>query len=426
MSFGIALSGLDAAQNDLNVTANNIANSQTTGFKSSRSDFAELYANSTTAAKTQIGNGVQLQQIEQSFGQGDVETTGNSLDLALSGSGFFVVSQGGAQQFTRAGNFQTDNKGNVVNGNGQNLQVYAPNANGTFNTTSLTNLQLPTGNSPPLATTTGALDFNLPANATPPTTTPFDPTDPNTYTQSTSMTVYDSLGAAHTASFYFANSGANTWNAYEYIDNVAVNPTAPAATAPTPVQMTFTNTGTLSAVTDNSGAAAGAANPDAIVFGPYTPTTGAAPMNITYNLADATQFGQTFGVTSVTQDGYTTGQISGVSVSDTGVVQANYTNGQSKNLGQVAVATFANQQGLQQVQDTNWVQTFASGQPVFSQAGSAGVGNIQAGALEQSNVDITAQLVNMITAQRAFQANSEMISTDNSITQTIINIPNQG
>lgn len=424
MAFGIALSGLDAAQNDLNVTANNIANSQTTGFKSSRSDFAELYANSTTAAKTQVGNGVQLQQVEQQFGQGDIQTTGNSLDMALSGTGFFVVSQGGAQQFTRAGNFQTDSNGNVVNASGQNLQVYAPNANGTFNTTSLVNLQLPTGQSAPAATTTGSLDFNLPANATPPTAAPFDPTDPNSYNQSTSMTVYDSLGAAHTASFYFVNTGANTWNAFEYLDNVPVNATGNPAAAPSAVQLTYSNTGTLTSVTDATGVTT--ANADAISFGTYAPTTGAAAMNITYNLSNATQFGQSFGVTSVTQNGFTTGQISGVSVSATGVVQANYTNGQSKDLGQVAVATFADQQGLQQVQNTNWVQTFASGQPVFSQAGGAGVGSVQAGALEQSNVDITAQLVDMITAQRAFQANATMISTDNSITQTIINIPSQG
>src|ERR1700743_1714503 len=152
MAFGIALSGLDAAQDDLNVTANNIANSQTTGFKSSRSDFAELYASSTTASKTQIGNGVEEQEVEQSFTQGDVNTTGNSLDMALSGNGFFVVSQGGSQQFTRAGNFQTDSNGNVITAAGQNLQVSAPNANGTFNTTSLVNLQLPTGNAPPSAT----------------------------------------------------------------------------------------------------------------------------------------------------------------------------------------------------------------------------------------------------------------------------------
>jgi flagellar hook protein FlgE len=423
MPFGIALSGLDAAQSDLNVTANNIANSQTTGFKSSNANFAELFATSNSAANTQIGNGVQLQQVEQEFTQGDINTTGNNLDLALSGNGFFTVSQGGAQEFTRAGAFQTNNDGFVVNAAGQNLQVYSPNANGTFNTTSLANLQIPTGDSAPQASTTGTLDFNLPADATPPAAIPggFTPTNANTYNQSTSMTLYDSLGAAHTASFYFVNSGANTWNAYEYIDGNPVPPAATPGAAPTPVALTYSDTGQLTTVAD----VAAGTNPDAISFGTYQPTTGAAAMNIAYDLSGSTQFGQNFGVTSVTQNGFTTGQISGVSVSSTGIVQANYTNGQAKSLGQVAVANFADQNGLGQVQNTNWVQTFASGQPVFGQAGGANLGVIQSGSIEQSNVDITAQLVNMITAQRAFQANAEMISTDNSVTQTIINIPNQ-
>jgi flagellar hook protein FlgE len=416
MSFGIALSGLNAAQSDLNTTANNIANSQTTGFKSSNTNFAELFANSTSASNTQIGNGAQLQQVEQQFTQGDIQTTGNSLDLALSGNGFFTVSQGGAVQYTRAGSFQTDNTGFVTNAAGQNLQVYAPNANGTFNTTSLTNLQIPTGDSAPQASTTGTLDFNLPADATPPAAVPggFTPANASTYNQSTSMTLYDSLGAAHTASFYFVNTGANTWNAFQYVDGTAVN-------AGKPVALTYSTSGTLQSVTD----AAAGTNPDAISFGSFAPTTGAAAMNITYNLSGSTQFGENFGVTSVSQNGFTTGQISGTSVSATGVVQANYTNGQSKDLGQIAVANFADQNGLQQEQNTNWVQTFASGQPVYGQAGGADFGVIQSGSLEQSNVDITAQLVNMITAQRAFQANAEMISTDNSITQTVINIPNQ-
>jgi flagellar hook protein FlgE len=414
MSFGIALSGLDAAQSNLNVTANNIANSATTGFKSSNANFAELFAVSPQGVSdTQIGNGVQLQQVEQQFSQGDIQTTGNSLDLALSGNGFFTVSSGGTQQFTRAGSFQTNANGEVVNAAGQNLQVYAPTANGSFNTTSLSNLVIPTGDSPPAATTTASLAFNLPASSAAPTATPFDPTNANSYNQSTSMTVYDSLGAAHTASFYFVNTGGSTWNAYQYVDGNAVN-TAPVA-------LTYSNSGALTGVTDS----AGGTDPTAVDFGTYTPTTGAAPLNITYDMADTTQYGNTFGVTAITQDGFTTGQISGVSVSSTGVVQANYTNGQSKALGQVAVANFADQQALQQVGNTNWEQTFASGQPVYGQAGGSGVGLVESGSLEQSNVDITAQLVNMITAQRAFQANAEMISTENSITQTVINIPNQ-
>ena len=165
MSFGIALSGLDAAQSNLNVTANNIANSATTGFKSSNANFAELFAVSPQGVSdTQIGNGVQLQQVEQQFSQGDIQTTGNSLDLALSGNGFFTVSSGGSDQYTRAGSFQTNANGDVVNAAGQNLQVYAPTANGSFNTTSLTNLVIPTGDSAPAATTTASLAFNLPAS----------------------------------------------------------------------------------------------------------------------------------------------------------------------------------------------------------------------------------------------------------------------
>jgi flagellar hook protein FlgE len=415
MSFGIALSGLDAAQSDLNVTANNIANSATTGFKSSTANFAELFAVSTQGVSdTQIGNGVQLQQVEQQFSQGDVETTGNSLDLALSGNGFFTVSSNGAQQFTRAGSFSTNNVGQVVNAAGQNLQVYAPTASGGFNTTSLTNLTIPTGDSAPAASTTASMTFNLPADSTAPTAVPFSPANANSYNQSTSLTLYDSLGAAHTASMYYVNTGGSTWDAYEYIDGTAVN-------AGAPVKLTYSNSGALTGVVD----AVGGTNSAAVNFGTYTPTTGAAAMNVTFNLASSTQYGDDFGVTSVTQNGFTTGQISGVSVSGTGVVQANYTNGQSTSLGQVAVANFADQGGLQQVGNTNWVETFASGQPVFGAAGGAGVGNIESGSLEQSNVDITAQLVNMITAQRAFQANAEMVSTENAITQTVIGIPNQ-
>jgi flagellar hook protein FlgE len=414
MSFGIALSGLDAAQSDLNVTANNIANAGTTGFKSSTAQFSELFsAAAQGVSHTQVGGGVQLTDVQQQFSQGDIQTTGNSLDMALNGNGFFTVSDAGSTQYTRAGSFTTNADGYVVNSQGQFLQVYAPTASGQFNTTSLNNLQIPTGDSAPAASTQASMVFNLPANSTPPANSPFSPTDSNSYNQSTSLTLYDSLGAAHTASFYFVNTGAGAWNAYEYIDGAQVNST--------PVQLTYGSSGALTAVKD----AAGGTNPQAISFGTYTPTTGGAAMKVAYNLASTTQYGDQFGVTSETQDGYTTGQLSGVSVSSTGVVQAKYTNGQSKALGQVAIANFADQQGLQQVDNTNWVQTFMSGPAVYGQAGGAGVGMIQSGAVENSNVDITTQLVNMITAQRAFQANAEMVSTENQITQTVIGIPTQ-
>lgn len=414
-SFGIALSGLDAAQSDLNTTANNIANSATTGFKSSTSEFSELFSSSAQGVSdTQIGGGVQLAQVQQQFSQGNIETTGNSLDMALNGNGFFTVADNGAMQYTRSGSFNTNADGFVTNIQGQFLQVYAPTASGGFNTTNLVNLQIPTGDSAPAATTSGSMVFNLPASATPPADSPFSPTDSNSYNQSTSMTLYDSLGAAHTASFYFVNGGSGAWNVYEYIDGNAVNAQ--------PAGLQYSSSGALTAATNPGG---GAVSPEAINFGTYTPSTGGAAMNVTYNFANTTQYGNSFGVTSETQNGYTTGQLSGVSISSTGVVQANYTNGQSTALGQVAIANFPDEEGLQQVDNTNWVQTFASGSAVYGQAGGAGYGTIQSGSLEQSNVDITHELVNMITAQRAFQANAEMVSTENAITQTVINIPTQ-
>lgn len=414
MSFGIALSGLDAAQSDLNVTANNIANASTTGYKSSNSEFSELFSTSAAGvSNTQIGGGVQLSQVQQQFSQGDLSTTGNSLDLALNGNGFFTVSAAGSTQYTRAGSFTTNSQGDVVNAQGQFLQVYAPTPSGAFNTTSLQNLQVPSGDSQPSATTNASMVFNLPADSKPPADTPFSPTDSNSYNQSTSLTVYDSEGAAHAASFYFVNTAAGKWDAYEYIDGAQVNTT--------PVQMTYNTSGVLTGVTD----AGGGTNPEAVSFGSYTPA-GASALNISYNLDDSTQYGDTFGVTSENQNGFTTGQLSGVSVSSTGVIQANYTNGQSTVLGQVAIANFPDEQGLQQVDNTNWVATYASGSAVYGQAGGAGVGTIASGSLENSNVDITTQLVDMITAQRAFQANAEMVSTENQITQTVIGIPQQG
>jgi flagellar hook protein FlgE len=410
MAFGIALSGIDAAQSDLNVTANNIANSATTGFKSSSSEFAELFAVSPQGtSNTQTGNGVKIAQVAQKFTQGNITSTGNSLDMAISGDGMFVVSDNGALQYTRAGSFQTDGSGFVVNASGQRLQVFQPTASGGFNTTSLTDLQLVTGDSAPQASSTAQLVYNLPANSTVPATA-FNPTDSTSFNQSTSLTLYDSLGAAHTASMYFVSTGANKWNAFEYIDAQPVN----AA----PVALTYSAGGVLSSVLD----IAGGTNTAAVSFGPYTPTTGASPMSVTFDLSKTTQYGDSFGVTSITQNGYTTGKLSGISVASTGVVQANYTNGRAIELGQVALANFPSQQGLQQVSNTDWVQTFASGAAVYGPAGASGFGLVQSGSLEDSNVDITAQLVNMITAQRAFQANAQMISTENQITQTIINI----
>jgi flagellar hook protein FlgE len=404
MTFDLALSGINAAQADLNATANNIANTSTTGFKSSRAEFAELFAVSPQGvSSTAIGNGVKVADVAQQFSQGSINFTNNSLDLAISGSGFFTLSNGGALSYSRAGAFQTDATGHVVNAQGARLQVYQPTSTGNFNTSSLSDLQLQTTQSAPSATTTANLGMNLPSAATVPVNSPFDPADPTTYTNATSITAYDSLGAAHTATTYFTKTAASgVWDTSLYIDGTAVGPAQ---------QLKFNSSGALTTPINGN-----------LTFPAYTPATGAAAMNLTFNFSAATQYGGSFAVNSATQDGYTTGRLTGMAIDKSGIVQAEFTNGKSITLGQVALANFANVNGLQQVADTNWLETFSSGQPLRGQAGNSGFGSIQAGALEASNVDITSQLVNMITAQRNFQANAQVISTANQITQTIINI----
>ena len=403
MSFGIALSGLNAAQQDLDVTANNIANVDTTGFKSSTTEFADLFSSSQQGvSSTAVGNGTSVSEVSQQFTQGNIDSTGNNLDLAISGNGFFTMSDNGALSYTRDGQFQEDSDGYVTDSEGNRLQVYPPLANGGFNTGGLTDLNLTTNESAPQATTNVSLTANLPADATVPTGA-FNPADPNSYNDTTSLTTYDSLGAAHTSSLYFIKgAAANAWTVQLYVDGNAVG---------TPQALDYSNTGALTAPASGQ-----------ITFPAYTPATGAAPMNLTFNFANTTQDGSTFGVTANTQNGYTTGTLVGININSTGVVQAQFTNGNSVNLGQIALANFANPQGLQQQANQSWVQTYASGAPVAGTAGQAGLGTVQSGAVEESNVDITAQLVNMITAQRDFQANAQMVTTDDQITQTIIGI----
>jgi flagellar hook protein FlgE len=403
MSFGIALSGLNAAQQDLDVTANNIANVDTTGFKSSTTEFADLFSSSQQGvSSTAVGNGTSVSEVSQQFTQGNIDSTGNNLDLAISGNGFFTMSNNGALSYTRDGQFQEDADGYVTDSEGNRLQVYPPLANGGFNTGGLTSLNLTTNESAPQATTNVSLTANLPANATVPTGA-FNPANANSYNDTTSLTTYDSLGAAHTSSLYFVKgAAANAWTVQLYVDGNAVG---------TPQALDYSNTGALTAPASGQ-----------ITFPAYTPATGAAPMNLTFNFANTTQDGSTFGVTANTQNGYTTGTLVGININSTGVVQAQFTNGNSVNLGQIALTNFANPQGLQQQANQSWVQTYASGAPVAGAAGAAGLGTVQSGALEESNVDITAQLVNMITAQRDFQANAQMVTTDDQITQTIIGI----
>ena len=404
MPFTIALSGLNAASADLGVTANNVANVNTNGFKMSRAQFSEVFAVGTQSVSSSAsGSGVKLAAIAQQFTQGNIDFTDNALDLAIGGEGFFVLSDNGARSYTRAGAFGVDNQGFVINSQGARLQAYPFAGDGLFNTGTPQDLQLTTGANPPSASTRAEFGINLPANAPPPANPVFDPADPSSFNHTTSVTVYDSLGAAHTATVYFIKDAApNVWNTEVQIDGTTVAGAAP---------ITFSQDGSLQSPAGGL-----------MTLGAYATGTGAADITLSLDFGTATQFGDNFGVNSLSQDGFTTGRLTGVSVDAEGIMFARFTNGQSTSLGKLALANFVNPQGLQQLGDTTWGESFQSGDALLGEAGTASFGNIQSGALEASNVDLTAQLVQMITAQRNFQANAQMISTADTVTQTVINI----
>jgi flagellar hook protein FlgE len=433
MAFSTALSGLTAASSDLDVTANNIANADTIGFKDARAQFADVYAaGAVNLNNSVIGQGVRLSSTKQQFTQGNISTSSSNLDLAISGDGFYTLKDANGYAYSRNGQFGEDKSGNVISSTGQALQVYPPLINGGFNTGTLTNLNLQTAQSAPLATTKGNVVLNLPANTAPPSVAVFDPTNSLSYNQSTSTTVYDTLGNAYPATMYFSAVApaaaivgppavpavaANTWAVNM---TVGTNPVTDAPNSAGPAQnLIFDSNGAVTATSGGPVATTGGV----LTFNGYNPTDGAStPMSLAFDFSKTTQYGGQFGVSSITQNGYATGQLSTVAIDPTGIVSAVYTNGRSTQLGQLAMANFPNPQGLKQLGDTNWAETFSSGTVVSGVAGSAGFGSIQSGALEASNVDLTTQLVDMITAQRAFQANAQVITTANSESQTIINI----
>ena len=404
MTFAIALSGLNAASTELEVTANNIANVNTTGFKQSRAEFAEVFAVGTQSVSSNAsGSGVRTSKIAQQFSQGNVDFTDNALDLAIGGEGFFVLSDNGARVYTRAGAYSADRDGFVVNAQGARLQAYPAAGNGLFNTGTPTDLQLTIGASPPRATSSADMGINLPADAPVPAVATFDPLNPSSFNHTASVTIYDSLGTAHTSTFYFIKDAAvNTWTVQAQIDGSDVG---------TPTTISFDQSGALQTPAGGQ-----------LTLPSYTPTTGAQDIDLTLNFLNTTQFGGNFGVNSLSQDGFTTGRLTGVAVDPTGIVSARFTNGQSTELGKLALANFSNPQGLQQVGNTGWGESSTSGDALLGEAGTSSFGNITSGALESSNVDLTAELVRMITSQRNFQANAQAIEVSDAVTQTVINI----
>lgn len=447
MSFNIGLSGIKAASSDLNITGNNIANAGTVGFKQSRAEFQDLYASSMLASSSNaIGSGVLLGNVAQLFNQGTIDYTENALDMGINGNGFFQVSNNGSISYTRAGYFGTDKAGYIVDNNGYRLQGYPVNATGQLQNGVVGDLTIQTTNQAPKATTSIAQTFNLNSTSKAPTTTPFDPADPTSYTSSTSVNIYDEQGNAHVMTQYFINNAdptavppvANNWTMNVLIDGRS--PTNPTTTPPVAAsaQLNFDGAGKLIVPTTAQPTTGGLnydpANGTFSIDGwipaqsdsstpPVWSSNGAnASASITLDVRGSSQYSSAFAVNSVTQDGYTTGQLSGLEIDDTGQIFARYTNGQSKVQGQVILANFANVQGLTPVGKTQWVQSAASGEPVVGTPRSGTLGSLTAGALEASNVDISTELVDLIVAQRNYQANAKTIETENAVTQTIINL----
>jgi flagellar hook protein FlgE len=524
MSFSTGLSGLRAANQDLSTTGNNIANASTTGFKKSRTEFGDVYANSILGTSSRSsGNGVLVSQISQQFQQGNISITNNSLDLAVNGSGFFILNDQGKSEYTRAGNFSLDNLGYVVSSSSARLQGFAANSTGNILSGALSDLRIQTSDITPKATTELNLKFNLdstsavpakapgrpasvagtalPLSAFPvpagtsfnidldgaattitlpagladatalateintqlgggalnglvsasnvlgsivltqqganggevmavsdassgadltnvfgsaaPTTTAglvLDPSDPNSYNWSTAATVYDSLGSPHTlTSFYVKNTPTPAappaaaftgWSVYTSLDDAPPH-----------------SLGTVSFNTNGALIGTGAL-PDTWAMG----NTGTDDLVFQIDVAGSSQFGSDFTVNALDQNGYAAGRLASVDIGDTGVVFARYTNGQALALGQVALANFANPQGLVPVGNTDWAESFDSGQPVIGAPQTGARGSLQSGALEDSNVDISDELVNLILAQRNYQANAKTIETNNAVTQTILNL----
>jgi len=427
MPFTTALSGLNAASNNLAVTGNNIANANTTGFKRSRSEFADVYATSLGGvSNTTPGAGVRVANVAQQFNQGNLSFTDNNLDLAISGEGFFTLAKSPSEvndlSYTRAGEFKLDKDGYMVNNQGAALLVYRPNGTAVsdgFSVGVTQPVQINTLTGLPSATDSVEITVNVNANDTViPAATVFDPTNSNSYNSQTSVTTYDSLGSPHILTTYFRKSAANTWNVYHYMSEPA-----------TPDTKTLVNVaggnadGSGTMTFDSGGKLTAPANPFTLSSYTILPATGAAPITITsMDYTGSTQVQQKFSVNAMTQNGLPAGRLTGIDIDDEGVIFARFSNGGSQTVGKVALTRFPNTNGLAKLGDTTWGQSASSGEPIRGEAGSNNFGGIQSGALESSNVDLSAQLVNLIVAQQHYQANAQTITTENTIMQTILNI----
>ncbi len=468
MSFNIALSGLNAAQKDLDVTSNNIANVNTTGFKESRAEFVDVYAASLlSSGKTKVGDGVLTADVAQQFSQGSIQFTNNALDLAITGNGFFAtVPELGSLEtsYTRAGQFKLNQDNFIVNSQGGHLLGFPVNPDGTSASVSLSTaepIRIPTASGAPQQSSEVDIRMNLPAGDAYITGAPgnFDQTDPLTFNHSTSVTIFDSLGDSHIMTYYFVKDdpsvNPNQWMMFAAVDGdmvdlesdpglnnpIAGNSSGPNSGRPLPVPpYTAADTGVVGARLefDSSGdfvdQVPSLANGGIITtqLGAGILSNGADPIQtikVDFNLDvlapnpnEPTQFASNFEVTSLQQDGLAVGRLTGIDIGTDGLVRATYSNGTSEPLARIAMVNFANEQGLTQVGSTGWKESITSGEALAGEGGSGTFGTINSSALEQSNVNLTSELIDLISAQRNFQANSRALEVDNQLNQTILQI----
>ena len=490
MSFQQGLSGLNAASKNLDVIGHNIANSNTVGFKASRAEFAEMVASAIgSAGGSSAGIGVETANVAQQFTQGNLNITGNSLDVAINGNGFFMLKlPDQTQAYTRAGNFKLDKVGNMVTNDGAQILGYTVNpVTGQRTSTEPVPMVFPTAQPIPAKKTEKIvmginLDARAPNAAGDQAATPPVPATPRT-TYGTSINVYDSQGVETPLNVYFEKNGSNTWDIYDKLDDKTATPpvvarlvgkvqmdgngnisgmtqrkpgspldangsptqfqtwfkgadgkmkqadvtgtwaytfATPATTPPTVTSATLT-LGTPGTATDAPTTFAFDLNLsiDPSKANPNSPPT---PFDVSLNLKGLTQFGTKFAVSELTQDGYASGELTGINIENNGMIMTRYSNGVTRAEGQLALASFRNTQGLASIGGNNWVETFESGQPVKGTATDGNFGSLRSGALEESNVDLTAELVNMMTAQRAYQANAQTIKTQDQVMSTLVNL----
>jgi flagellar hook protein FlgE len=417
MGFQSGLSGLNASAKNIDIIGNNVANANTVGFKSSRAIFADVFASSLAGGGAgNVGIGVKVAQVQQEFTQGNITVTNSPLDLAINGRGFFRFDSNGSAAYSRNGQMHLDGSGYIVNSDGLRLTGYTVDSQNNIVTSSPVPLRLATADIDPSSTTEMAGTLNLDSRSTP-IIAAFNPTNVSTYTSSTSSAVYDSLGNAHALTMYFVKTATpGQWDMHATVDGGAVSAVDLGAVAPpgsgfgVPKTLNFNSSGMLTTPQPMTGVQLNVGG------------GAVSPLAMQMDFTGTSQFGADFGVTTLSQNGYTSGRLTGFDVSDNGLISGRYTNGQANTLGQVVLGNFANPQGLRSMGDNLWQETAESGGPVIGSPQTGSLGSLQSASVEDSNVDLTQELVAMITAQRSYQANAQTIKTQDQVLQTIVNL----